>query len=132
MQERRDDTHKQAGVPAVSCSSREVWIMRSQPMTILRINKLGKPYVQSSDPSRTRAMIQNDLWLNPDAGTMKMWNGHAWDEMQFGGSAIMDDCIANRMLANDISASRSPRVYYSHRTAVSISTLKPGKRSFSA
>ena len=80
--------------------------MRSQPMTILRINKLGKPYVQSSDPSRTRAMIQNDLWLNPDAGTMKMWNGHAWEEMQFGGSAIMDDCIANRMLANDISASK--------------------------
>ena len=80
--------------------------MRSQPMTILRINKLGKPYVQSSDPSRTRAMTQNDLWLNPDAGTMKMWNGHAWEEMQFGGSAIMDDCIANRMLANDISASK--------------------------
>ena len=80
--------------------------MRSQPMTILRINKLGKPYVQSSDPSRTRAMIQNDLWLNPDAGTMKMWNGHAWEEMQFGASAIMDDCIANRMLANDLSASK--------------------------
>ena len=80
--------------------------MISQPMTILRINKLGKPYVQATDPSANRALIQNDLWLNPDAGTMKMWNGTAWEEMQFGGSAIMDDCIANRMLANDISASK--------------------------
>lgn len=80
--------------------------MRSQPMTILRINKLGKPYVQSSDPSKTRTMLQNDIWLDPVSGTMKTWNGAAWEEMQFGGSAIMDDCIANRMLANDISASK--------------------------
>ena len=80
--------------------------MISQPMQIIRINKLGKPYVQSTDPSITNNMVENDLWLNTDAGTMKIWNGTGWDEMQFGESAIMDDCITNRMIANDISASK--------------------------
>ena len=80
--------------------------MISQPLTMLRINKLGKPYVQSTDPSITHDLVQNDMWLNPDTGTMKLWNGTSWDNMQFGGSAIMDDCITNRMIANDISASK--------------------------
>lgn len=80
--------------------------MISQPMTIFRINKLGKPYVQDTDPSIANTMVVNDVWLNTKHGTMKMWNGTGWDEMQFGGSAIMDDCITNRMLANDISASK--------------------------
>ena len=80
--------------------------MISQPMTLIRINKLGKPYVQDTDPSINNSMAINDVWLNTKAGTMKMWNGEGWEEMQFGGSAIMDDCITNRMLANDISASK--------------------------
>ena len=80
--------------------------MISQPMTLIRINKLGKPYVQDTDPSINNSMAINDVWLNTKVGTMKMWNGTGWDEMQFGGSAIMDDCITNRMLANDISASK--------------------------
>lgn len=80
--------------------------MISPTTTILRINKLGKPYVQSTDPSLTHRISANDIWLNPVAGTMKTWNGSAWEEMQFGASAIMDDCIANRMLANDISANK--------------------------
>ena len=67
---------------------------------------MGKPYVQSTDPSLTHAMSQNDLWLNIGEGTMKAWDGTGWVEMQFGESAIMDDCITNRMLANDISASK--------------------------
>lgn len=67
---------------------------------------MGKPYVQSTDPSLTHAMSQNDLWLNISEGTMKAWDGTGWVEMQFGESAIMDDCITNRMLANDISASK--------------------------
>lgn len=80
--------------------------MISQPLTMLRINKLGKPYVQSTDPSINNALVENDIWLNPDTGTMKLWNGTSWDNMQFGGSAIMDNCITNRMIANDISASK--------------------------
>lgn len=67
---------------------------------------MGKPYVQSSDPSLNKTLTENDVWLDPSTGQMKMWNGTSWDEMQWGGSAIMDDCIANRMLANDISASK--------------------------
>lgn len=67
---------------------------------------MGKPYVQSTDPSVSNKLSVNDLWLNPSAGTMKMWNGTAWSEMKFGESALMDDCIANRMIANDISASK--------------------------
>ena len=80
--------------------------MISQPLTIIRTNKLGKPYVQSTDPSLSNTMSLNDLWLNMSDGTMKTWDGEKWVEMQFGGSAIMDDCITNRMLANDISASK--------------------------
>lgn len=80
--------------------------MISQPLTVMRINKMGKPYVQSEDPSIHNTMTENDVWINPSTGQMKMWNGSSWDEMQWGGSAIMDDCIANRMLANDISASK--------------------------
>jgi len=80
--------------------------MISQPLTIIRTNKLGKPYVQSTDPSISNTMSKNDLWLNISEGTMKTWDGEKWVEMQFGGSAIMDDCITNRMLANDISASK--------------------------
>lgn len=80
--------------------------MISQPLTMLRINKLGKPYVQSTDPSINHDLVENDMWLNPDTGTMRIWNGSSWDNMQFGGSAIMDNCITNRMIANDISASK--------------------------
>ena len=80
--------------------------MISQPLTIIRTNKLGKPYVQNSDPSTTNRVAENDIWLNPDDGTMKTWNGESWDEMQFGESALMDDCVSNRVIANDISASK--------------------------
>ncbi len=80
--------------------------MISPQFNIFRTNKMGKPYVQSTDPSATKKMSLNDMWLDPDAGTMKMWNGTEWVNMQFGESAIMDDCIANRVLANDISASK--------------------------
>lgn len=80
--------------------------MISQPLTIIRANKIGRPFVQSTDPSLTNTMSQNDLWLNVNEGTMKAWDGTGWVEMQFGESAIMDDCITNRMLANDISASK--------------------------
>ena len=80
--------------------------MISQPLTIIRTNKFSKPYVQNSDPSTTNRVAENDIWLNPDDGTMKTWNGKSWDEMQFGESALMDDCISNRVIANDISASK--------------------------
>lgn len=80
--------------------------MISQQSTLFRANKMGKPYVQSTDPSIANKLVVNDMWLNPTAGTMKMWNGTEWLEMQFGASALMDDCIANRVLANDISASK--------------------------
>lgn len=80
--------------------------MISQPFTIFRINKMGKPYVQSTDPSYETNLSVNDMWLNPTEGTFKTWNGSSWDEMQWGESALMDDCIANRMLANDISANK--------------------------
>lgn len=80
--------------------------MISQPLTIIRTNKLGKPYVQNTDPSTIHDLSVNDMWLNPAEGTFKTWNGTEWEEMQWGASAIMDDCIANRMIANDISASK--------------------------
>lgn len=80
--------------------------MISQPLTIIRTNKLGKPYVQNSDPSLDNYVAVNDIWLNPSAGTLKTWNGTEWEEMQFGESALMDDCISNRVIANDISASK--------------------------
>lgn len=80
--------------------------MISQPLTIIRTNKLGKPYVQNSDPSSANDMSVNDIWLNPSEGTMKTWNGSGWDNMQFGASAIMDDCISDRVIANNISASK--------------------------
>lgn len=80
--------------------------MISEPTIIVRANKLGKPYVQNTDPSLTNTLAVNDIWLNPSTGTMQTWNGTSWDNMQFGGSAIMDDAIANRMIANDISASK--------------------------
>lgn len=80
--------------------------MISQPLTIIRTNKLGKPYVQNSDPSLDNNVSVNDIWLNPSAGTFKTWNGTEWEEMQFGESALMDDCISNRVIAGDISASK--------------------------
>lgn len=80
--------------------------MISQNVNIIRTNKIGKPYVQSTDPSLTNSLVQNDLWLNPSAGTMKMWDGTGWVEMQFGGTSIKDNVISNRMMANDISASK--------------------------
>lgn len=80
--------------------------MISQPLTIIRTNKLGKPYVQTTDPSEENHLSVNDMWLNPLAGTLKTWNGEAWEDMQWGESAIMDDCISNRVIANDISASK--------------------------
>ncbi len=80
--------------------------MISQPYQITRINKMGKPYVQASDPSLEIELAVNDMWLNPVAGTIKMWNGTAWMNMQWGESAIMDDCIVNRMIASDISANK--------------------------
>lgn len=80
--------------------------MISQPLTIIRTNKLGKPYVQNADPSTNNHLSVNDMWLNPSEGTFKTWNGEEWEEMQWGSSAIMDDCITNRMIANDISANK--------------------------
>ena len=80
--------------------------MISQPLTIIRTNKLGKPYVQNTDPSSNNQLAINDIWLNPTDGTLKTWNGSAWEEMQFGESALMDDCISNRVIAGDISASK--------------------------
>lgn len=80
--------------------------MISQPLTIFRTNKLGKPYVQNSDPSLDNNVSVNDIWLNPSVGTFKTWNGTEWEEMQFGESALMDDCISNRVIAGDISASK--------------------------
>jgi hypothetical protein len=80
--------------------------MISQPYQITRINKMGKPYVQSSDPSLEHEMATNDMWLNPTAGTIKMWDGTGWMNMQWGASAIMDDCIANRVIADNISANK--------------------------
>jgi len=80
--------------------------MISQPLTIIRTNKFGKPYVQNTDPSTNNNISVNDMWLNPSEGTFKTWNGNAWEEMQWGSSAIMDDCITNRMIANDISANK--------------------------
>ena len=80
--------------------------MISAQATLLRANKMGKPYVQSTDPSIGNHLVVNDLWLNPSAGTMMMWNGTGWIEMQFGPSALMDECVANRMIANDLSASK--------------------------
>lgn len=80
--------------------------MISQPYQITRINRMGKPYVQASDPSLEKEMSTNDMWLNPVAGTIKMWNGTSWMNMQWGESAIMDDCIVNRMIASDISANK--------------------------
>lgn len=80
--------------------------MISQPYTIIRTNKMGKPYVQNTDPSLTFDLAVNDMWLNPTAGTMKVWNGSDWDNMQWGESALMDDCIANRVIADNISANK--------------------------
>ena len=80
--------------------------MISQQATLMRMNKIGKPYVQSQDPSITNSLAVNDLWLNPEAGTMKIWDGTGWNDMQFGESVFMDNCISNRMIANDISASK--------------------------
>ena len=80
--------------------------MISQPLTIIRTSKLGKPYVQNTDPSGSNNLAVNDMWLNPSDGTLKTWNGTEWEEMQFGESALMDDCISNRVIANDISASK--------------------------
>lgn len=80
--------------------------MISQNLQIIRSNKMGRPYVQSDDPSANHNLAVNDLWLNPSAGTMKMWNGSAWVNMQWGDSAIMDDCIANRVIADNISANK--------------------------
>ncbi len=80
--------------------------MISQPLTIIRTSKLGKPYVQNTDPSSNNNLAVNDIWLNPSDGTLKTWNGTEWEEMQFGESALMDDCISNRVIANDISASK--------------------------
>ena len=67
---------------------------------------MGKPYVQASDPSLETEMAANDMWLNPTAGTIKLWDGTGWMEMQWGESAIMDDCIANRVIADNISANK--------------------------
>ena len=80
--------------------------MISQPYQITRINKMGKPYVQSNDPSLENEMAVNDMWLNPTAGTIKLWDGTGWVNMQWGESAIMDDCIANRVIADNISANK--------------------------
>lgn len=80
--------------------------MISQPYQITRINRMGKPYVQASDPSLETEMATNDMWLNPTAGTIKLWDGTGWTNMQWGESAIMDDCIANRVIADNISANK--------------------------
>lgn len=80
--------------------------MISEQSMIFRINKLGKPFVQSEDPSFNNSLSVNDVWLNPSNGSMKLWNGTDWDDMKFGSSAIMDNAIANNMIANNISASK--------------------------
>lgn len=80
--------------------------MISPDFNIIRTNKIGKPYIQTTDPSLTKKMTPNDIWMNPNDGSMKAWDGTGWLDIQFGGSVILDDCISNRMLANDISASK--------------------------
>ena len=80
--------------------------MISQPLTIIRTNKLGKPYVQDTDPSISNNLSVNDIWLNPSKGTLKTWGGTDWQEMQFGESAFLDNCITNRLIANGINASK--------------------------
>ena len=58
--------------------------MISQPLTIIRTNKFGKPYVQDTDPSTDNNLSVNDMWLNPSEGTFKTWSGTEWVEMQWG------------------------------------------------
>lgn len=67
---------------------------------------MGKPYVQVTDPSLTNNVSVNDIWLNQQEGSIKLWNGATWVNMQWGESAIMDDCIANRVIADNISANK--------------------------
>ena len=104
--------------------------MISQQTTFFRANKFGKPYIQTTDPSIGNTLVENDLWLNREAGTMKWWDGEKWNDMQFGSSALMDDCIANRMIANDISASKITAGILQSQDGAFFLNLETGEATF--
>ena len=71
--------------------------MISQPYQITRINRMGKPYVQASDPSLETEMAVNDMWLNPSAGTIKLWDGTGWNPDK-GGEHLLCNPVRVRQL----------------------------------
>lgn len=78
--------------------------MKSEPLSIIRLPTAGRYYVQGTDPGAEAK--EGDIWWNTASGGISIRRSGRWVPIKLSGVALMDACITNKLLANDINASK--------------------------
>lgn len=80
--------------------------MRSTALSITRLPSAGAYYVQGTDPALTKQVKEGDLWWDTTSGSVKVYRSNKWQTIKLSGVSLMDACITNNLIANDINASK--------------------------
>lgn len=80
--------------------------MKSSTLSITRLPSAGSYFVQGSDPVLTKSVREGDIWFNTSSGSVSVYRAGKWAPIKLSGVALMDACITNHLLANDINASK--------------------------
>ena len=99
--------------------------MRSEPLPIIRLPSAGKYYIQTPDPGT--AAKEGDIWWNPETGGVSVRQSGRWKPLKLSGIALMDACITNRLLANDVNAGKITTGRLESRNGLFILDLDTGE-----
>lgn len=80
--------------------------MKSTPISISRLPSAGAYYVQAVDPTLVKQVREGDLWWDTASGSVKVYRSNKWQTIKLSGVSLMDACITNNLIANDINASK--------------------------
>ena len=80
--------------------------MKSTPLSITRLPSAGAYYVQTTDPTLTKQVREGDMWFNTATGGISVYRSRKWVPIKLSGVSLMDACITNNLIANDINASK--------------------------
>lgn len=101
--------------------------MQSTPFTITRLPSAGQYFVQPEDPA---AKARNgDIWINPDAGSINLRKDNKWQAIKLSGVALMDACITNHLLADDVNAGKITTGRLESRNGAFVLDLDTGEAS---
>ena len=78
--------------------------MKSEPLSIIRLPTAGRYFAQGTDPG-TEAK-EGDIWWDTATGGVYVRRSGRWAAIKLSGVALMDACITNKLLANDINAGK--------------------------